>query len=557
MASQDDQERECIGKTSSPIREPNSTNEFNFWIKPGQKVNPFDFFSADHMDGSKTVAVVDEMYSHTDADSHLTNFIGNEVGNPNAEPFTERVITMVAKAQVLRNVQVDETSEETYMPLPPDKKVFFATAEEVGSALGFDNIKGVGIPAGIIKQSNGDRIPVFMDSAFLLGPEAAHANASGISGLATKTSYLMFLITSLFQKMDTMSLIIFNVKGSDLLHIDEAATDLTEMDMEMYNALDLQATPFQNVSYFLPRGRGAIPDSDNPPQNFQTYAYSLADSYADLDLLLGQLPDQNVTIDPYCRWIAQNWNPATRNIIFPQRMIGRQTTTAGAAATWNDLITLNTDTVAAVIYNTIPHSTPPRVNRELRRLTDNRPLFVGSRGANEIYLGQAVRSNVQPGHISVIDIARQREETQAFIVGDVMRNLEELYQEVDNAQLPNLVIFIDELNKYAPDSTTMNSITEAIVEITSRGRYRRTALFGAEQFKSKVHKEVWGNCSLHAMGRGDSSELSSNAYGDLSKETKMNVMRLRQGEMVLHSKIWRAPIKVTYPRPPIRRPQQP
>lgn len=39
-----------------------------------------------------------------------------------------------------------------------------------------------------------------LDAQFILGPEGAHLNISGISGLAAKTSYAMFLMKSIQEK---------------------------------------------------------------------------------------------------------------------------------------------------------------------------------------------------------------------------------------------------------------------------------------------------------------------------------------------------------------------
>ena len=56
------------------------------------------------------------------------------------------------------------------------------------------------IPVGL--YINGDnQSPVYLDSNFLLGPEAAHLNVTGVSGLATKTSIIEFLLSSIFQKI--------------------------------------------------------------------------------------------------------------------------------------------------------------------------------------------------------------------------------------------------------------------------------------------------------------------------------------------------------------------
>ena len=52
--------------------------------------------------------------------------------------------------------------------------------------------KSTGIPVGVY-TGGGLSAPVFLDADFLLGPEAAHLNITGVSGLATKTSAVEFL----------------------------------------------------------------------------------------------------------------------------------------------------------------------------------------------------------------------------------------------------------------------------------------------------------------------------------------------------------------------------
>ena len=534
-------ENEPLGKTSSPQREPNKTSVFFFWVKKEVRINPFDFVIAEHIDGSRTVGIIDEIFAYTDSDSHLTNYIGSELGEPTAQPYVDRVSTMVARAQVLRNMRNDDR-EELYMPIPAERKVYFADENAIRSALGFDQILGTPIPGGLIKQSNGNLIPVYLDSAYIVGPEGAHANAAGISGLATKTSYLMFLIYSIYKKLENVSVVIFNVKHSDLLHIDEKADDLTEQDMEMYKRLGLDVTPFKNVTYFLPRGRRGQPDSDEPPQNYRLYAYALQDVYHSLDLLFAEVPDPQFTIDAFVRYVRDNWQSG--QVVFDRK----------GASTWDDLINIPDQEISQAVYNMSRHSTPPRIKRELRRLTSY-SILVNQLSRNEVYLGEAVRNNIQPGHISVIDIYRVPSINWPFIIGDVMRNIEQLYRETELKELPHLLIFIDELNTFAPaGEREPNPVTEQIIEIARKGRARRTALFGAQQFKSEVHKQVWGNCTLHVIGRTGSAELRTAPYGELDEYTKNQILNLRQGEMVLSFKVWRYPIKVIFPRPPYKRP---
>lgn len=73
-------------------------------------------------------------------------------------------------------------------------------------------------------MSDGIRAVAHLDWRYILGPEEAHVNITGISGLATKTSYAMFLLQSLLQKVERLQdigIIILNVKRGDLLRIEE------------------------------------------------------------------------------------------------------------------------------------------------------------------------------------------------------------------------------------------------------------------------------------------------------------------------------------------------
>ena len=83
-------------------------------------------------------------------------------------------------------------------------------------------------------------LPVYLNSDFLIGPEGAHLNISGISGLATKTSYALFLLNALQQRSQKnkngskIAYILMNVKGRDLLSIDKPSKLLKKEDHEMY-----------------------------------------------------------------------------------------------------------------------------------------------------------------------------------------------------------------------------------------------------------------------------------------------------------------------------------
>jgi hypothetical protein len=138
---------------------------------------------------------------------------------------------------------------------------------------------------------------------------------------------------------------------------------------------------------------------------------------------------------------------------------------------------------------------------------------------SEVRLGEALKT-IQPNEVCVIDIANLPEDKQAVVFGDTMRTLYNLkLGEYDGEECvappTRLVIFIDELNKYASKDTPKSSpILRQILEVTERGRSLGIVLFAAEQFRSNIVDRVTGNCSTHAYGRTNSIETSTKAVED-------------------------------------------
>jgi len=535
-----------IGKTSAPEIAPNTVDEFSFWISPGQIVNPFDFVSVDHVFGTRTVGIVKEMLAMTDAESHLSNFVSSEFGKVDIEPSTVRIGTTVARASVMANtgLKIDDRPEpvEINMPVENDRPVRFATVSEVDLAMGIEKI-ATPISAGLIEMSNGTCIPVVLDSRYLLGPEAAHINVSGISGLATKTSYMMFLIQSIVQRMgkENVAVIVFNVKQQDLLHIHEEPRDLTDRDLRLYEKLDMKSKPFENVTYFLPRGEAGRPNSDSIPSNHRVYAYELGDVRENLDLLFSEVSDPEFTIASIIDYIRGTWPLHFREDVERDGRVVRRR--GQPVQTWQDLKLFEHYPKEVVTHA----RSLGKFLRHLRRLTSS-DMFTESRGG-AVYLGEEIRA-IRGGQAFVIDINRiNSTEEQAFIIGDVMRSIDEMYSERQEGIPHRIIILIDELNRYAPRREIPAAVGHQIIEISRTGRSRGTILFGAEQFKSAVHTQVHENSGTHVIGRTGSSELATEPYSFLDRQTKTNITRLNKGELVLVHAIFRQPIKIVFPKP--------
>jgi hypothetical protein len=230
-----------IGKTSATDRAPNTSDKFLFWLAPGVIVNPFDIVQVEqvsHEGKSQTFGLVTTLEHSTDSPTHLANFISSNFGELDEEPNTPRQGTTVANVNVLSN------SKDIYMPVSSEKVVSFADEAGIQIALGMDTMGTRDkIPAGLIKMSNGVAAVAYIDRRYVLGPESAHVNITGISGLATKTSYAMFLIQSILQKTPEeergkIAVIILNVKHGDLLQIDQRPErEPSVEEMELWEAL--------------------------------------------------------------------------------------------------------------------------------------------------------------------------------------------------------------------------------------------------------------------------------------------------------------------------------
>ena len=552
------QSEEIIGRASATEREPNSAEKFSFWIRPGVRLNPFDIIAAEHMEGSLTYGLVTNIRHVTDAAGHLSNFISNDFGELVEEPNTPRQGANIADVSVLSN------NAEIYMPIQSESRIRFADEQGIHNALGIDSMlekeerenRKIRIPAGLIQMSNGQEAVAYLDVDYVLGPEAGHVNISGISGLATKTSYITFLTQSILQTVgaENIAVILINVKYDDLLHIHEARP-IDDEEKKIWKRLGLRPEPWspETVHYLLPWGKHTQttgrPNSfgdDIPPHN--TYAYDLKNTASKLDLLLSHVPDPWDTLGALIGEVSQgiqNNESKWRNI-----------------NTWQDLLTkepLVKDGVPIKFGNIHPSSVG-RFIRLMRRAVQTRQtgIFVPQLSTRMVTIEQEI-GKIKGGHTYVVDIARLTDVEQTLVFGDILRTVYALYSGEtlleDDEDLPEkVIIFVDELNKYAPArGEAVNSpILEQVLDIAERGRSFGIILFSAQQFLSAVHPRVTGNAATKVLGRTDSAELNTGNYRFLDQDIRNHLTRLDKGELILSHPIYRQPVKIRFPRPPFQ-----
>src|SRR5579859_3346546 len=99
-----------------------------------------------------------------------------------------------AQVQEAAEITTTRVDPELYVPPMPGALVHRAAGEERSRALYFDRMEQP-VPLGVGR----DGAPVYLNVDFLNGQRGAHVSISGISGVATKTSFATFLLYSVFR----------------------------------------------------------------------------------------------------------------------------------------------------------------------------------------------------------------------------------------------------------------------------------------------------------------------------------------------------------------------
>ena len=446
-----------------------------------------------------------------------------------------------------------------YIPVQEGRKVFLASEDEIMEALGLKDVKHP-LPAGYIEMYDGENrktLPVFFNSHFLIGPEGAHLNISGISGLASKTSYAMFLMKSIQDyamknRKESVAFIMMNVKGTDLLKIDQKNTRKDELEKikPVYDLLGMEMQPFKQVKYFYPfckdctsytyEKESIIKERIKAKTAFQyKYLFETDEDKECLDLLFANVDDPNETIESILNFIISNGGEFR------------------GVDTWEDF--------KNALYNQTQTDKAKSSGKEISvmswrkfyRLFNKSYQKCQQMFTNQLGTGVRLRDEIAEigkNDVMVIDVAKLDEESQGFVFGDVMRavyNLKLGASQRSDEEIPDrIVIFIDELNKYASvDVPKSSPILHQLLDITERGRSLGIVLFGAEQFVSDIHRRVKGNCATQAFGRTNAIEITREDFRFVPSVYKTMLTRMKQGEYILQNPVFRSMLHINFPLP--------
>lgn len=596
------------------ISEKLSNTIDNFWmvVNPNTLLNPFDFVKVENIHDTTTIGIVKEirriflemnalpikqypLESKLVLNQQDSLNTGITVANvdvmanfPSAEKKSLNKPGRIDSKKAVKKVK----SPPINMPVQEGKLIYFASEKEVRIALGIPQMENP-IPAGLITMTNNTKIPIDLDVTYLFGPDTTHVNATGISG-NMKTSYLLFLLQVIHNKLDDegVSIIMFNTKEKDLLYVDKKREkEISEEDQQLLDSLRLDLKPFRNVKYFLPRGRNGRPNSAHVPEkNVTTYSYELADVYDRLDLLFSSdfMVDTRHNIAAILNYIYETWplSVDTEGAHAPRRLMN-----------WTDLSSFDGYPEEIITHK----STLLKFQGIIQRFHKPASLFVDKK-VTSTYLGNEVK-RLKKNEVMVIDIAMLSTlEEQAFVVGDVIKTIDEMYSlgEADsyplnaksdqesgsiilsentgkNKKKPKyIVILLDEVNRFLPhriaigsgmggsgssslagnsgSSGSRSTVGEELFKTLITGKSRHCILFSAQQFKSQIDPGINENTGLHVLAKLGLSELTTGSYSMIDDVTKSVVSKLHKGEFILVHSAFRHPIKITIPKPMFKKP---
>jgi len=454
----------------------------------------------------------------------------------------------VLPAEVSEAAQVLTTrfEPEVFVPPLPGALVVRAEGADRDQALFFDGM-AKRLPAGLSREDE----PFYVNLEFLDGTRGAHVNISGISGVATKTTYATFLLHSLFTSgvlgadaLNTKALI-FNVKGEDLLWLDHDNAALDGGERDRYAKAGLPASAFGSVGFWAPPRVGdptASPDVASRPQGVTSFFWTLEEFCRDelLRFLFADAEDdrQQYTI------VIGNVEARLRDAVpVGEGAVSIEGTTVRTFGELVDLISTKVEEDESWAGRSIGQGT---VNAFMRRLHAARRHLERLVRAD---VPQAERHRITTdGHqVTVVDLHNLNDRAKRFVVGVTIRR-EFDRKERQGVPRPLLFLVLDELNKYAPRDGS-SPIKEILLDVAERGRSLGVILVGAQQTASEVERRIIANSAIRVVGRLDAAEAGRDEYGFLPKVQRQRATILKPGTMVLSQPELPIPVVVQFPFP--------
>lgn len=467
-------------------------------------------------------------------------------------------------------VEVTRVDPEVWVAPDPGREVERASGVERLKALYADEM-GRPLPVGLGRDGE----PVYVDLDFFDGVKGGHMSISGISGVATKTSFALFFLRMLGARPDivgaagaNLRVLVFNVKGEDLLWLDTPNRDFDEAAAASWQTLGVDAAPFNDVALWAPpaarSGDVVVPDTGGRLEGVTAFAWTPGEFIAEglLRFLFTDATDTRNQIP----FIEERVRAQLRRFAHPVSGVGgavvlrdpAEGLPPGGEVRPNDgeRIVRDLGSLVDAIEEFVdpPDGSDPAISWTGRVQAGTASAFMRRLHAAAHRIGHLVRCGASRridrgrARVTVVGIQGLHDLGQRFVVGAL---LAEMFEEKEQSgqRLPLSVVVLDELNKYAPRDGS-SPLKDMLIDIAQRGRSLGVLLVGAQQTASKVSPEVMENAAIRVVGRLDAAEAERAEYGWMLPSTRARARLLKPGTMVISQPSIPVPVVVEFPYPP-------
>jgi DNA helicase HerA-like ATPase len=440
---------------------------------------------------------------------------------------------------------------EIFVPPMPGLQAYRARGKDRDEAMYFDQMERR-IPAGLSRDGE----PVFLDLDFLDGSRGAHVNISGVSGVATKTTYALFLLYALFHSpvlgsyRTNTKAIVFNVKGEDLMWLDKPNARLSERDREDYERLGIPVGAFESVGLWAPvrfgTGGQAIPQVESRSEGVTAYYWTVREfiregflrfMFAEAEDERSQIADLVARVESYLNRECEDDPDHDATVVLHGQ----------AVRSFEELcetITMNVEDDGSPWRGRVSDATVAAFARRLDAARFRMGHLIWGREAEN---AAAHRIDWEANQVTVVDIHGLHDKAKRFVTGVMVKRLFE-HKERMGRREPLAFLVLDELNRYAPREG-WSPIKEVLLDVAERGRSLGMILVGAEQTASEVERRIIANSAFRVVGRLDTAEAARSEYGFMPAVTRARASILKPGSMILQQPHIPIPIQVRFPFP--------
>jgi len=466
------------------------------------------------------------------------------------------------------DVAVTRIDPEIWVAPDPGGSVERAAGDDRRKALYTDEMERP-LPVGLGRDGQ----PVFVDLDFFDGRKGGHMSISGISGVATKTSFALFFLRMLTGAPEVtgeagrnLRVIVFNVKGEDLLWLDKPNRDFDAEAAAAWRALGVEPGPFPSVSLWAPprRRSGDVMVADvGGRQDVDVFAWTprefvdeglLRFLFTDAADLRNQVSFVAERVEAQLRRYAVDVAGRPGAVLLRDPAEGHRQGEVVRPDPGERVIDDLASMVDAIGEFVDPDESEPDQRWTGRVQAGTASAFMRRLHAAVMRLGHLIeagdsrRIDRSRSQVTVVGIQSLHEHAQRFVVGALLK---EAFSEKEQTgrRLPLSVIVLDELNKYAPREGH-SPIKDMLVDIAQRGRSLGVLLVGAQQTASRVAPEVLENAAVRVAGRLDAAEAERSEYGWMLPSTRARARLLKPGTMVVSQPAIPVPLVVDFPFPP-------